>query len=446
MTMTPTTRCSHPYIDGYIYRIRRGLIPASKEIHQACDYVEDMLSEPGINIDVDKIDKAVELIERYFEFRLLDWELFVLALIHCYHEPPDTVVFDEFLILMGRGNGKNGFISCLIWYLTTHYHGVQGYNIDIIANNEEQAKTSFDDVYNVLERTWKRSKKFFYKTKLQITNLRTKSYIKYNTSNARTKDGKRSACLVFDEIHEYEDWDTIKVFRSGFGKRKHSRTFFITTNGYVRGGVLDQQLELAEKVLSGEITEIGMLPLIYKLDDEKEVEDPDMWVKANPSAPYFPELRKAIESDLVRAQYQTHRAIDVLTKRMNLPREDTYTVVAPWDQVLATHEPIPYDELEGLSCIGAIHYAQATDLAGGAVWLKYRGKRYWVEHSFVCPRSLTMESRRIKAPIREWAEQGLLTIINRDSITAADVAQWFVEQGKRYNIINILSDRYRVEV
>src|SRR5690625_7508866 len=80
MTMTPTTRCSHPYIDDYIYRIRRGDIPASKEIHLACDYVEDKLSEPGINIDVDKIDKAVELIERYFEFRLLDWELFVLAL------------------------------------------------------------------------------------------------------------------------------------------------------------------------------------------------------------------------------------------------------------------------------------------------------------------------------------------------------------------------------
>jgi len=56
----------------------------------------------------------------------------------------------------------------------------------------------------------------------------------------------------FDEIHEYENYDTINVFTRGFGKRKHSRTFKITTNGYVRGGVLDEELELAKKVLTGE--------------------------------------------------------------------------------------------------------------------------------------------------------------------------------------------------
>ena len=110
------------------------------------------------------------------------------------------------------------------WYLTTHYHGIK-YNVDIIANAEDQAKTSFDDVYGVLERTWGTSKHFFTKTKKLIVNTRTNSYIKYNTSNAKTKDGKRSGCLIFDEIHEYESWDMIKVFISGFGKKKHSRTF-----------------------------------------------------------------------------------------------------------------------------------------------------------------------------------------------------------------------------
>jgi len=435
----------HPYIDRYIDDIRSGAIPASREIKLACDLVERKLSQPGVYIDGERIAKAVGVIEKYHEFKLLDWELFILALVHAYHRPTDTVVFDEYLTVMGRGNGKNGFISALVFYLSTHYHGIRGYNIDIIANNEEQAKTSFNDNHEVLERHKSKLRKFFYWSKELILNLRTKSYIRFNTSNARTKDGKRSACLVFDEIHEYETWDTIKVFQSGFGKRKHSRTFYITTDGYVRGGVLDELKELAEKVLSGEITDLGLLPLIYKLDDEEELKDPRMWVKANPSLPYFPELRKAIEADVVKAQHQPHKAIDVLTKRMNLPREDAYTVVAPWEQVLATNQPIPYDELEGMPCIGAIDYAQVTDFASCGLLFKYRGKRYWLEHSFVCHKALKIESRRIKAPIREWAEQGLLTIVHRDSITAADVAQWIVEQGKRYNIINILSDRYRVE-
>ena len=270
-----TRRCNyHPYIDSYIDKIRSGEVLSSEELKLAMDLVEEKLDNPDVYIDREKIDKGIELIERYFGYKLFDWELFVFALIHCYYKSNDTVVFDEILLVMGRGNGKNGFISPVAWYLTTHYHGIREYNIDIIANAEDQAKTSFNDVYNVLKRTWQKSKKFFYKTKQLIVNLKTNSYIKYNTSNAKTKDGKRSGCLIFDEIHEYESWDMIKVFISGFGKKKHSRTFYITTNGYVRGGVLDEMLDLAQRVLSGEIKDIGLLPLIYKLDDKEEVHDP----------------------------------------------------------------------------------------------------------------------------------------------------------------------------
>ena len=206
----------HPYIDDYIEKIKNEKIVSSKEIKLAMALVEEKLDNPDVIIKSEMIEKAVELTERYFETQLIDWELFVLALIHSYYKSTDMVVFDEFLIVMGRGNGKNGFISPVIWYLTTHYHGVKGYNVDIIANNEEQAKTSFDDVYSILENNWKKLKKFFYKTKVKITNIKTKSYIQFNTSNAKTKDGKRSACLIFDEIHEYQDYDAIKVFTSGF--------------------------------------------------------------------------------------------------------------------------------------------------------------------------------------------------------------------------------------
>src|SRR5690606_12129747 len=243
-----TRRCNyHPYIDSYIDKVRSGEVLSSEELKLAMDLVEEKLDNPDVYIDREKIDKGIELIERYFGYKLFDWELFVFALIHCYYKSNDTVVFDEILLVMGRGNGKNGFISAVAWYLNAHYHGIREYNIDIIANAEDQAKTSFNDIYGVLERTWQKSKKFFYKTKQLIVNLKTNSYIKYNTSNAKTKDGKRSGCLIFDEIHEYESWDMIKVFISGFGKKKHSRTFYITTNGYVRGGVLDEMLRSEER-------------------------------------------------------------------------------------------------------------------------------------------------------------------------------------------------------
>lgn len=435
---------SKSYIFDYLDQIEKGKISACKELKQAVSYIKDKLSEPGVYHDEAKTGKAVELIERYFDIKLVPWELLVVALVHCYY-PDDTVVFDAFLIVVGRGNGKNKFIAGLSWYLTTHYHDIKGYNIDIVANSQEQAKTSFDDIYEVLEETWNKSKKFFYKTKEVIRNIRTKSYIKYNTSNSRTKDGRRSACLIFDEVHEYEDWSLINVFRSGFGKRKHSRIFYITTNGYVRGGVLDELLELSEKILTGEITNLRMLPLIYKIDSEEERDDPEMWVKANPSLPYFPVLKHQMEQEYELAKHQPSMAAEFMTKRMNLPKEEAYVLIAPWEKILATNQPIP-DELEGLNCIGAIDFAQITDFASAGLLFKYKGKRYWIEHSFVCHKALKIESRKIKFPVQEMADRGLITIVRDDSIKPEYIAQWFLEQRKKYNILDIVADSYRISL
>src|SRR5690554_5900790 len=147
----------HPYIDQYMDDCRSGINVVGKDILLALDYIEKRLNDPDVFIDTEKIEKAVELMERYFEISLFDWELFVTALIHCFYKSDDTVVFSTIVIVMGRGNGKNGFISPISWYLTTHYHGITGYNVVIVANAQDQAQTSFLDIYEVLERTDRKS-------------------------------------------------------------------------------------------------------------------------------------------------------------------------------------------------------------------------------------------------------------------------------------------------
>lgn len=439
----PSSYKYHKYIDSYMADARSGKIKVSKRLIKAMDYIETKIDVEDIFIDVEKIDEAKRVIEEYFEISLLDWQLFIIALIHCYTKDQAEVIFDEFLILMGRGNGKNGFISPLIWYLTSHIHGVKGYNTEIIANNEDQSKTSFNDVFDMLEMNWARMKNGFHKTRMQITSKITNSYIRYNTSNARTKDGKRSACLVFDEIHEYEDYDSINVFKSGFGKRKHSRVFYITTNGYVRGGVLDKELEKSDDILSGEITELGYLPLIWELDDEKEVEDEEMWEKANPSINYFPDLKREAKKHWTNAKYQPSTAIEFYTKRMNLPKEDTFTAVASWDKISATNQPIPYDELEGLECIGGLDYASVKDFCSVGLLFKHGGKRYYLEHSFVNQKALQVESREIKFPVMEMVERGQMTIVKEETISPGILADWFIEQSEKYRIKTIMADDYR---
>ena len=428
------------YITDYITSIQSGAVPASREIHQACGYIEEKLSNPDIFIDTAKTEKAIELIERYFGIALFPWEKFVLALMHCYYPADDTLVFDEFLIMMGRGNGKNGFISGVAWYLTTKYHGVKGYNVDIIANSEDQAETSFMDIYEMLDDTWAKSKKFFHKTKVEITNLDTRSYIKYNTSSAKTKDGKRSACLIFDELHEYENNQIIDVFTSGFGKRKHSRTFKITTNGFVRDGVLDEDLRIAHDVLNGNIANSRMCPLIYKLDEEKEVDNPSMWVKANPSLPYLPVLKTQIESEYLKKDYDERTRRSLLTKRFNLPKADVEVSVTEYANIAATNKLLP--DMNGWSCTVGIDYAELSDWAAVNLHFRQGESRYDISHAWICLQSKTLH--RVKAPWRDWAEQGKVTAVDDVSIHPDLITEYIAEAGKKYNIKMLAMDNFRV--
>ena len=429
----------HPYIDRYIDDCRSGKNIVGEDILLACDYVEYKLNDPDVFIDVEKIDKAVELIERYFEIKLLDWELFIIALIHCYYKSNDTVVFDTIVILMGRGNGKNGFISPIAWYLTTHYHGVKAYNVDIIANSQDQAKTSFLDIYDVLENTWKKSKKFFYKTKEEIKNIKTNSYIKYNTSNAKTKDGKRSACLIFDEIHGYESYDNIKVFTSGFGKKKHSRAFYITTNGNVREGVLDDMLAIAKDVLNGTIKNLGWLPLLYRIDAEEEALNPEMWHKANPSLKYFPELQKEMEKEFIQMKYQPALEEEFYTKRLNWPRGNRELQVTDWDNIAATNKPIP--DMHGKTAVVGIDYTKVTDFASVNIHFRDGDIRYDINHSWLCLKSADIP--RLKIPWRQWADEGKLTLVDDVEISPDLLAEYIAEQATKYNIVKLALDNYR---
>ena len=435
-----TRKCNyHPYIDSYIDGCRDGNIVVGKDILAAIDYIEFKLSNPDVFIDHEKIDKAVELIERYFEMKLLDWELFIIALIHCYYESNDTVVFDEFLIVMGRGNGKNGFISAIAWYLSTHYHGIKGYNIDIIANSEDQAKTSFEDIYEVLERFWGKLKKFFYKSKEVIKNLKTGSYIKYNTSNAKTKDGKRSACLIFDETHGYENYDTIQVFSSGFGKRKHSRIFKITTNGHVREGVFDEDMAIAVDVLNGENNELGLCPLIWRIDAEEEALDPKKWHKANPSLKYFSELQKEINKEFIELKYKPHIEQDFYTKRMNWPKGNRELQVTEWENIKATDKPLP--ELKGRTATVGIDYMKVNDFASVNIHFREGNIRYDINHSWLCLKSVDIP--RLKIPWRQWAKEKLITLVDDVEISPDLIAEYIAVQATKYNFMQLALDNFR---
>ena len=409
-------------------------------------YVKRVFEEEDLYIDDEQVETYLSY-QKYFPFRLFEWEEFVFVLHNCVFRA-DTGLprWDVLFALLGRGAGKNAYLSFEDFCLLTPTNGIREYDIDICANSEDQAKTTFMDIYNVLENAdpkyQTKLRKNFKWTLTQITNLKTNSTLRFRTNNPKGKDGLRSGKVDFDEPHAYENWDNINVFTTGLGKKPHPRRTYISTNGDVRDAVLDQLIEKSMKILNGEIPDNGFLPFICKLDNEKEVYDEKNWEKANPSLPYLPNLLQQMRSEYADYLLDPVKNCAFMTKRMNIPKGRKDTEVTSWENILATNRPLP--DLVGRECVVGIDFSKTTDFV--AVVLLFRdGEKYYVmHHSWYC--TACNDAHRIKAPLKEWAEKGYLTIVDDVEINPTLVADWIREKQVYYNISTVAIDSYRYSV
>ena len=184
------------YIDRWFEIVENEEIKTCKEQKQLVAWLKNKLDTEDIIINDEEIEKAIITKQKWFPYPLLDWEKFLDACEYGLYYKDGSLVFNEFFIMGGRGFGKNGYISTEIFYQTTKQHGIKNYDIDVIATSETQAKTSFMDVHELIEDTPK-LKRAFDVTLEEIRNKTTKSTINYNTSNSKTKDGRRPRTCIF---------------------------------------------------------------------------------------------------------------------------------------------------------------------------------------------------------------------------------------------------------
>ncbi|TKI72009.1 terminase large subunit [Lysinibacillus mangiferihumi] len=451
---------SNKYVDEYIQLYESGQIKLNKERIMLIEYLrEHVLSRDDLYFDDDMIEKCIRFGEKWY-FPLQPFQKFLIAFVFLFFKKNDRVFYRKHLWMLGRGGGKNGLISVVTHFLIGPHHGIREYNVSIVANSEEQAKTSFDETYNVIGRN-SILKSMFYRTKEKITSNKTDSILKFRTSNGETKDGLRDGAVVFDEIHQFESNKDVRVHISGLGKKKNPREFYIGTDGYVRDGFLDGQKSKALKVLKGEARPNALFPFICKLDEEKEVDDIESWEKANPMlchprSEYAQGLFDTIYEEYEDLEDDPTNREEFMTKRMNCPVTDLERSVAKWEEILATNREMP--NLHGREAIGAIDFASIRDFAACGLLFRENSDYVWKTHSYARKefvdkyysyskkQDAEMAGKRKFAPIREWEEQGLLSVVEGETIDPNLVVSWFVEMRNYYDIKKIIGDNFRMEV
>lgn len=427
-------------IQKYIDLVREAQYKMCEEQYQLCDLVEKIFKTEDLIVDSRQLDKYLAF-QKYFPFDLIDWEVFCFALHNCVYKKNGQLRFPVLLIYVGRGAGKNGYLGFEDFCLLTPVNGIKHYNIDIFAMSEQQAKTSFNDVYNVLEDNSTFMKKYFKWTKEVITNIKTGSQLAFNTSNPKTKDGFRPGKVDFDEYHAYENMKLVDVAVTGLGKVALPRRTIVTTDGDVRDGPLDTMLDKAHRILSGELPDNGMIPFVCRIKDKEDIKNPDNWPMANPSYPYFANLQEEMKLEYDDYVIDPLGNASFATKRCNCPggaiRED---VVTDWKNIKATNIIIPEFE-HGTNAVGGLDYASTEDFVSAAILVIQDGIDYVYQHTWICEASKDLP--RIKAPLREWERRGLCEFVKGPEISPDLPAQWFDSMNERFNILKIGIDKYR---
>lgn len=360
----------------------RGEIPVNREISMEMNRIDDLIANPGIWYDDEAINGFIAFCENELtltngeDLHLLDsfklwseqifgWYYFVERSV--YVPSPDghgghyekkrikkRLVNKQYLIV-ARGSAKSMYASC-----------IQNYFLNVDTSTTHQITTAptmaqAEEVMSPIRTAITRARGPLYKfltegslqnttgsranrcqlasTKKGIQNFLTGSILEVRPMSIDRLQGLRVKVATVDEwlsgdVRE----DPIGALEQGAAKEQGSAEnndyliVAISSEGTVRNGSGDTiKMELSD-ILKGEYYNPHVSIWWYKLDDIEEVNNPDMWLKANPN------LGKTVtyetyQLEVERAEKNPAARNDILAKRFGIPMEG-YTYYFTYEETL----------------------------------------------------------------------------------------------------------------
>ena len=392
-TMTPK------YYFGFRQAVLAGEIPVNREISLEMNRIDELIANPNIYYDDKAIDGFIQYCENELtttdggDLYLLDsfklwaeqifgWYYFIERSVYV---PPrggkpgafvkktikKRLTTKQYLIV-ARGAAKSMYAFC-----------IQSYFLNVDTETTHQITTAptmkqADEVVSPFRTAITRSRGPLFKfmtegslqnttgskvnrvklasTKKGIENFLTGSILEVRPMAINKLQGLRPKVATIDEwlsgdIRE----DVVGAVEQGASKLDDYLILAISSEGTVRNGSGDTiKMELAS-ILRGEYQAPHISIWHYKLDDVEEVNNPEVWLKANPNLG-LTVTYDVYHLDVERAEKAPASRNDILAKRFGLPMEG-FTYFFTYEET----EPHSERKFWGMPCSLGADLSQGDD-------------------------------------------------------------------------------------
>jgi phage terminase large subunit-like protein len=241
------------------------------------------LERTDVQLDAAAVDAAFAFFERLplvgedtgRPFVLTPWQRFWVGNLVGWRAADGRRRFKLAILQVARGNGKTTLAAGLgLWDMEQG----DGRRVHVIANNEDQAGICLDTARTMARAVGDPS------TVVRFDRvLRPSHDCEFNALPAleRSLDGLNPSLWIADEAAEFKGRFLTKLLTTG-AKRRESLGVIISTPGSNPENHYAELVKQAEAVLSGEVEDDTMFPMLYGIDQGDAVGDEEHWPKANP--------------------------------------------------------------------------------------------------------------------------------------------------------------------
>ena len=256
----------------YYAKIETGEIIAGHELWQelnnlANDFHNDeyFYSTDDAHLRMDFMENCIKLTKSPFYGKPMVLMLWQKALIETmYSFKMADSGFDRFkkiLLLIARKNTKSE--TCSAIGNSEFICGNDGADLVCSSNDDAQASLTYDAIdtmrslYDPNDLDTKRNQRF-------ILNKNTNTKIFKLSDRTRNKEGRNIDFAIIDETHEMKDNVIAKSIEQSQSLKDNPKFINITTEGFVIGGYLDEELKKARKIINGEDDGIAAKTISYR--------------------------------------------------------------------------------------------------------------------------------------------------------------------------------------